>query len=327
LARSRNLLRLERSFSKNAIPSRWFSRVRDGYGAFRIPQGLEAAYKLKGRVSDALAGRHPQTRYRSERIGLAPSRDLKAVQDSLEDGGVLLKKSDKFRTRRVGDWVVKETTARGLIPTLKLTLLRKRYRRAWEAARFLQSQGIHVPAPIAYAEGGAFGIVTGNAVISEFLDGHRNVEDHARALEAESPHDRAQAESFLSAVADAVNALTAAGAYHSDLSGKNIFTADGQTCRFIDLEAVRLNRRYTRVERLTNHVQLCDSFCDLWDDELLGPFIEKMTPRDWDGKAWFAKVRQVQRRRRTHHLDETSGLGPVGRIRRHVGGWLSRRTR
>ena len=303
-ARSRNLLRLLRSFAKNDVPGTWFSRLCEGYGEIEhgIPRWLAAAYGLKGAASDLLA-RRPRSRYtRRGRFEFIPPTNPQIVEECLRGEGEVLKESEKFRTRRVGDFVVKETNASGLMQTLKSTLFRKRYRRAWDAANYLKGKGVLVPAPIAYWESGLLKIVTGSATVSEFLEGYSNVEDHARALEAESPGDFARANSFLSAIADAVNGLTAVDAYHSDLSGKNIFTEDGQTCYFIDLEAVYLNRRYTRVERMKNHIQLYDSFCDLWDDELLGPFIAKMTPSDWDGEAWLAEVRDGQRTRRARHV-------------------------
>ncbi len=302
-ARSRNLLRLRRSFAKNGVGEERFSQMLEGYGEFQFSCCLAAAYGLKDTASDTLAGRRPKRRYRTNRHDLSPSANRQTVQQSLDRNGDILKESDKFRTRRVGRYVIKESNAHGVMQILKATFLRKRYRRAWDAANYLQCRGILVPAPIAYAESGAFGIVTGSATVSEFLDGYSNVEDHARSLDRESPGDRQRAAAFLSVVADAVNALNQADAYHSDLSGKNIFTADGRACYFIDLEAVYLNRKYTRVERMKNHIQLYDSFCDLWDDELLGPFIANRTPSDWDGEAWFAEVREGQRTRRARHLD------------------------
>ena len=331
LARSRNLLRLGRSFAKNDAPWGLLSRLYEGYGEFRIPRWLATLYSLKGLASDALSGRRPKSRYGTSQISFAfiPSTDsggfeglpeylCDAVPGCLDEGGEILKESEKFWTRRVGHVVVKETRRRSFMQTLKSTLFRKRYRRAWEVAHFLKGQGILVPTPIAYAESGALGfgagtlsIVTGSATVSEFLDGYCNVEEYGRFLERESPADRGRVDSFLSVVADAVNALTETGAYHSDLSGKNIFTADGRACTFIDLEAVHLNRAYTRAERLKNHVQLYDSFCDLWDEDLLGPFIAKMTPEEWDDDVWFAEVREAQRARRSRHV-ESKGMKSTG---------------
>lgn len=57
LRRARNLLRLRRSLSKNALPAAFFDAIREGYGECRIPIWLQRLYDLKGSLSDILAGR------------------------------------------------------------------------------------------------------------------------------------------------------------------------------------------------------------------------------------------------------------------------------
>ena len=58
--RARNLLRLRRSFDKCGCAPEWWGLLRDAYGALSIPAWLDAAYRLKGKGSDRLAGRSTQ---------------------------------------------------------------------------------------------------------------------------------------------------------------------------------------------------------------------------------------------------------------------------
>jgi serine/threonine-protein kinase RIO1 len=213
--------------------------------------------------------------------------------------GEVLKQSSKTRTRRVGEWVVKESRfncGRGL---LKHTFRRERYRRAWRAALFLHAHGISVPAPVALIERSAGPVVLGNVFITEYLDGHHNVEDYARGLLGARQGD---VDVFLAGIAEAVNALCASGAYHADLSGKNIYTKDGSRFWFIDLDEVVLNRPYTDKQRLENHAQLYDSFCDIWDSDVLEPFIVRMLPACYDAQAWLSRVRRAQKQRRDRQI-------------------------
>jgi hypothetical protein len=150
---------------------------------------------------------------------------------------------------------------------------------------------------MAYIERSAFGIIWFNATISERLAGFRNVERYA-AEELDVDRDPDHIRHFLGSLAASVNALGAAGAYHSDLSGKNIFTNDGKTFYFIDLDAVYLHTACGDRLRLLNHVQLYDSFCDQFPDALLGPFIEKMIPDENRPGNWLGRVRAAQQKRR-----------------------------
>lgn len=52
-----NLLRLRRSIEKNGFPAAHFDAICEGYGAQHLPAWLDAAYRVKGRVSDRLQGR------------------------------------------------------------------------------------------------------------------------------------------------------------------------------------------------------------------------------------------------------------------------------
>lgn len=201
-------------------------------------------------------------------------------------------------TRRVGPWVVKASRAQGGLGVLKRTLQRARYRGAWAASHFLARRGVCVPQPHAFVEEGRFGVIVGNALVTEYLDGCRNVEHYAAGLAASSD----EVAQFLGRLADAVNGLIATGAYHTDLSGKNIFTCDGETFYFIDLDGVVLDLVPTDGQRMKGHVQLYDSFCDLWGADLLDPFIGRMHPDASDQAAWLHAVHEGQRARRAEHM-------------------------
>ncbi len=234
------------------------------------------------------------------RIHVAGNRDLATVLPALRDSGRPLKESGKARVRRSGDWLVKESAGAAQARTLKHTFQRGRYRRAWQASLELRRRGVCVPEHIAYAEWGLAGVVTRNALITAYLARHRDVEATARSLIANGARQETFA-TFLRSLARAVNTLTEAGAYHADLSGKNIYTSDAESFCFIDLDAVQLDVPYDRDKRLKNHVQLYDSFCDMLSDRLLVPFIEAMLPDDIDIRVWMPTVRKAQEERRHKH--------------------------
>lgn len=233
-------------------------------------------------------------RYRVEYVEGVVIED---VVRALNVPGECLKTSPKSETRRVGDWVVKRSTLAGGAGIVKHTLHRRRYRRAWVASIHLARHGVSVPTPYAYVEEGGCGIILRNALITGYLHGAVTVEEYARRMVAADAPPRAVA-AFLDNLARAILGLTDAQAYHADLSGKNIFTADGDGFTFIDLDDVTLGRRCTPAQLLVNHVQLYDSFCDLWGPETLDPFIEKMIPVDTPHEAWVASVHRGQEARR-----------------------------
>lgn len=219
------------------------------------------------------------------------------VLNALRQQGVALKISKNYVVRRVGEWVVKESRFRGGAGPLRHTIQRARYRRGWVTSNWLEDHGVPVPKPIAFVERSLFGIIMGNALVAEYLDGCVNVEVWAaRLVEGKVSQERIVA--FLAGLAGVLNRLAESGAYHSDLSGKNIFTCDGSGFRFIDLDGVVLDVPYTSERRLRNHVQLCDSFCDLLDEGLLRAFFGLMLPDGTDADDWFARVREGQKERR-----------------------------
>jgi hypothetical protein len=228
--------------------------------------------------------------------------DAQALLQAIKGGGEVLKTSPKSETRRVGEWVVKRSRLEHGLGPIKRTLVRSRYRRAWIAANHLRVRHVCVPEPLAYGEWTWRGIVFGNAMATRFLDGYVNVEVYAAQLVREAA-PREALDGFFSGLATAVNELTSAGAYHADLSGKNILTKDGAEFYFIDLDGVVLGKRYDDGLRLKNHVQLYDSFCDFCDHDTLARFIAGMTPDGSPFTAWLHSVKHGQKIRRRLHYD------------------------
>jgi len=226
------------------------------------------------------------------RIYVCDDVPMESLLSAVNTPGQTLKQSTKGLVRRVEGWVLKTTYG-----TLKQTFRRSRYRRQWVAAHHLRRHGVGVPRPIAFVERRLLGIVFENTMVSEYLAGYRNVEVFMAAL---AHHGAGQdtVSLFLEGLADAVNRLTACGAHHADLSGKNIFTKDGTSFVFIDLDAVEVGREYTRDQRVKNHIQLYDSFCDTLSDTMLVPFIQRMIPEGTDPRVWLPEVRKGQAARR-----------------------------
>jgi len=218
------------------------------------------------------------------------------VLDAVESPGEVLKTSSRSETRRVDDWVVKSSRRDAFLGTLKHTVLRARYRTGWAAALHLARRSVHVPRPCAFIERGRYGLITGNTVITEYLEECMDVEHFADAMRERWTAD--DVHEYLAELAEAVNGLSACGAYHSDLAGKNILTRDGATFYFIDLDGIVLHRHLTETMRMKTHVQLYDSFCDRWADAFLEPFIARMLPNQDVLPEWMRTVRRLQAKRR-----------------------------
>ena len=219
------------------------------------------------------------------------------LRDELRQPRETLKRSAKSWTYRLGDWVVKESRFQKGLGVLKRTFQRRRYRRAWQAASFLAARGVLTPEPIAYLEYGALGVIWKNAMIVRYLDGFDRVEDYAARLIKQEANEEAVV-GFLACLGEAVRALVATGAYHSDLAGKNILTKDGRSFYFVDLDAVRLGMRYTVERRMRNHVQLYDSFWGVVPEGPLIDFIAGMAPSGHDVGDWMRGVQEGVERRR-----------------------------
>lgn len=230
-------------------------------------------------------------------IYCSPGVPLNRVLAALADPGEVLKASSKSAVRRSGEIVIKESRLAGGTGPFKHTFKRARYRQGWIAAHHLRNCGISVPEPLAYIERGGLGIITGNAMLSTYLTGQQNVETFLQILiQRKAGADTIHA--FLGALAQAINAFSACNARHGDLSGKNIFTADGRHFSFIDLDDVTIEDEYDEGLRMKNHVQLYDSFCDFLSDSVLVPFITKLLTPAQDLRVWMPRVREAQAQRR-----------------------------
>lgn len=286
LARARNLLRFRRSLEKHGFPQTYFGAALEGYGAIKIPGWLDLLYQMRGRRNSRVATT-PYFVYCTTTVNQAD------VSSAVDDEGIILKQSSKWLTKRVGNWALKtEGTKTG---TTLLFLRGTGQRDALFAAQKLIEQGVRVPTPVAYLEYRSRFRLERSVYVAEFLDGWQNVETFARSL-ANDGADKETCREYLAILAGEVNKLVATGAYHRDLSGKNIFTQSGKEFCFIDLDSVILPSTYDRACRMKNHIQLYDSFCDVWGPELLRPFIEAMEEQASPG--WFEEVVTGQQKRR-----------------------------
>ena len=290
--RLRNLQRLQRSFRKEDIPDTAFWSFCSGY---EPDHAIEHALRARAPGRAAPAGRA----WRADaQIVVAAGIDEAHARAALGNVSDVLKVSAKSTTFRSGDWVVKTSPAQFSFESLRLLAGVNRYRRTWDALHRLRAQGVSLPAPVAYIAERRWGRTRRAAVVAEYLAGWVNVEEHARALVRERADDGAIA-AYLAGIATALRGLEQAGAYHADLSGKNIMTAKGARFAFIDLDGVRFPRTISHSDRLKNHIQLYDSFCDYWSDRLLRPFIEALWPQDvTPPEDWFERVRMGQATRR-----------------------------
>ncbi len=228
--------------------------------------------------------------------------DPQVLLEAIKGGGEVLKTSSKTETRRVGEWVIKRSRLEKGLGPVKRTLARGRYRRAWIAGNFLHAHGVRVPEPLAYGEWTLSKLVTGNVMVTRFLSDCINVEKYAAQLVRDSASQET-VDAFFTDMAFDINRFTSAGAYHADLSGKNIFTKDGTEFCFIDLDSVVLGKRYTDALRLKNHVQLYDSFCDFCSHDTLTRFIGRLLPPGAQLNAWLQSVEHGQKMRRQQHRD------------------------
>ncbi|MBI5092003.1 MAG: hypothetical protein HZB26_06105 [Candidatus Hydrogenedentes bacterium] len=60
MRRAQDVLRFRRSLQKNGFSSGCYARFCEGYGTFLPPFGMDFGYRLKGALSDLLAGRQPR---------------------------------------------------------------------------------------------------------------------------------------------------------------------------------------------------------------------------------------------------------------------------
>lgn len=242
---------------------------------------------------------------------LARHVDSADILAALDTRGEELKASRKATVRQVRDMVIKEMGG-----VLNNTLRRAKHRRGWEVARRMQARGLPVSEPLAYVTWGRLGLIRRSATLFRYLEGQRDVEVFLKAL-VQRGAGADTLRLFLGKLADAVNALESAGVNHHDLSGKNIFTRDGECFTVIDLDAAELDTPYTDELRLKNQIQLYDSFCDLLNDSFMVPFIERMLRPEHDSRVWMPRVRKGQEQRRRKIEERWTREGKPSR---HMGG-------
>jgi len=235
----------------------------------------------------------------------------KQLHALLAHQGEVLKASTKTRVRRLGQWAVKETHHG--VASRFIGRARRRSRHPWMALHYLRCKGVRVPEPLAYIEYGRLGLVKSSAHIFQYLSFYYDVETWL-SLQIREGIEGKDITAFLDGLAKAVNTLCDSGAWHADLSGKNIMTRDGTQFYFVDLDAVQLEGGYNDEKRLKNHVQLYDSFCDALSDALLVPFIQAMLPDHLDLRVWMPKVRKAQQERRTKVEAYWAKHGPPERM-------------
>ncbi|MCH7958912.1 MAG: hypothetical protein IID08_02205 [Candidatus Hydrogenedentes bacterium] len=215
--------------------------------------------------------------------------DVDAVVNAVESRGEILKSSHKSLTRRVGDWVVKTSRFNSGIGPLKHTLRRQRYRQAWNAARHLQAHGVPVATPRAFVETSALGLIFGNTLVTDYLEGYSSIEEYLPALKQDA--DDAGIENFLSRLAEALRGIERADAVQEDFTGADILTRNGEDVFFIDLDAVRLGVPYTDDLRALNHAQLWFSMRHACTEEQIRHFLDVLKPSAPSLDEWMEIVR------------------------------------
>lgn len=238
-----------------------------------------------------------KTHIKSRAIYLREDVSIQQLDLLLTGEAEVLKETPKSQVRTMGHWIIKSRTTGFLRALCSPSTNKIRHHSAWEASHFLRSKGVRVPEPLGYIEQGRAGIITKSWHIFQNLQQYKDVEMYVSTLIGKGA-DGVVLAAFLTHLAAAVNGINECGAYHSDLSGKNIFTRDGVRFYFIDLDAVQIDVPYDEEKRLKNHVQLYDSFCDAISDTLLVPFIESLLPESIDLRIWMPEVRKAQEKRR-----------------------------
>jgi hypothetical protein len=225
-----------------------------------------------------------------------PEAELSDILTAVQNPGELLKESPKAVTWRTGPWVIKQS-ARGVRIALKQIAAGKQRKQAFDAAVFLENHRIPAARPVAYVERSAAGVTHRSWTITKYLDGCVDVEAFLDRMIANKAKN-ADIQQYLAGIASAVNVLVKAGVHHQDLAGKNILTRNGQIFFFIDLDAVTIGQGYTAEDRVKNHVQLYDSFCDRINDTYLEPFIAAMGTTTENIAMYMGAVKKAQKIRR-----------------------------
>lgn len=265
-----NMKRLARSLAKLGFSEDSFASIQRGYAT-----GFE--HRVEG-------GIHTW------------AKDGQSCAPILTDEGGEIKRSSKAISLHTPTAYVKRTP-RTWSSALRCALRPNHFRENFYAALRLDRAGISVAMPLGLAERRVLGVPVQQAAAAEWLEGAVNVEVYARTLVAENAEADGIA-AYLERLADAVRALAVAGIHHADLSGKNIFTPEGVAFTFIDLDSVQPTYGVDEAALLKRDVQLYDSFCDLWPDEVLRVFIAQLHCENMPTEDWFSRVCEGQAARR-----------------------------
>jgi len=237
-----------------------------------------------------------RSKHRGFSVWSRPSIEVDDVLTAIQEPGDILKESPKAITWRTGPWVIKESGGGPRI-AMKQILAGKQRRLAFDAALFFEKQNIPAARAVAYVEQSVAGLTYQSWTVTKYLDGGVDVEAFLDQM-IQNKAKNADIKRYLAGIASAVNALVNTGAQHRDLAGKNILTNDGETFHFIDLDAVVIGRGYSDEDRIKNHVQLYDSFCDQINDTYLEPFIAAMGTTTENIAMYMGAIKKAQQRRR-----------------------------
>lgn len=231
-----------------------------------------------------------------------PRISLESILFALDQNGEIIKESNKWHTRQIGGWFVKTSQKAGVWGIIRWSFSRKSRYTMWKIPQILARQGVTCPRILAIIDRTKLGLIQQRTIISEYMPGMRDVENFAKHIMT-TEKAATQLQTFFHGLAAALRALMNSDVYHSDLSGKNILTSDGNTFIFVDLEAAHISRYYFARRRLKNLVQIYDSFCDFVPDDYLRPFLTSLVPNVCGNpEEWFARIQLLQNQRRMAHL-------------------------
>ncbi|HOJ32134.1 MAG TPA: lipopolysaccharide kinase InaA family protein [Candidatus Hydrogenedentes bacterium] len=228
---------------------------------------------------------------------------VKDILAAIKEQGHVLKISPKWQVTRYKDWVLKTSNEAGVFTMVRRSMSRKNAVDICHVSQYMRKRNLPCPEIYAVVEWRLLGMVRRECVISQYLPNSVSVEQYIRDI-IKTPAPENGLTQFFQELGNVLRQLLASDVYHSDLSGKNILTADGKNFFFIDLEAVNVRARYTKRKVLKNAVQVYDSFCDMVSDEVLEPFLYSFLPPEWRTRKMLSLIKDKQMKRRQKHLQK-----------------------
>ena len=251
---------------------------------------MDLGRRAKGRTVNAEISQPKIVRQGNLKIYLTDNVDPDEVIEAMHAPGDLLHESPKSHTKRVGKWVVKSSLSKNGVGLLKHTFNRSRYRRAWRAGFHLLALGVPVPTPRAFIERGRFGVIAGNVIVSDYIEGCVTARAHLERL-AEKNAQPEEVLEFLERLAESVNRFSSTGVYQNDFKCDNVLTRNGTEFFFIDWDDMLLDHPYDSESIIRNHVQISYDVWKLWDEDMVRPFIAHMLPEGRSLDEWMTRVR------------------------------------